>query len=93
MEEEPEAMEEEPEIHVDKAAEAERPLKEAGQGEAEGFELAEEALIEHASHGDSGPDPTYMAGLVEDGEGPVGEYGEADDIRVSERSDDDDDES
>jgi hypothetical protein len=32
--------------------EAERPLVEAGQGEAEGFELAEEELIEHASHGD-----------------------------------------
>src|SRR5438128_2739901 len=32
--------------------EAQRPLEEAGQGEAEGFELAERALIEHASHGD-----------------------------------------
>jgi hypothetical protein len=29
-----------------------RPLVEAGEGEAEGFELAEELLIEHASHGD-----------------------------------------
>ena len=83
-------MDEEPEIRVDKAAEAERPLKEAGQGEAEGFELAEEELIEHASHGDSGPDPTHMAGLAEEGEGPIGEFGEADDIRVSERTDADD---
>jgi hypothetical protein len=32
--------------------EAERPLAEAGQGEAEGFEQAEAQLIEHASHGD-----------------------------------------
>lgn len=32
--------------------EAERPLAEAGQGEAEGFEQAEQDLIEHASHGD-----------------------------------------
>lgn len=32
--------------------EAERPLAEAGQGQAEGFEQAEEQLIEHASHGD-----------------------------------------
>jgi|SRR5579884_4008972 len=32
--------------------EAERPLAEAGQGEAEGFEQAEQELIEHASHGD-----------------------------------------
>jgi hypothetical protein len=31
---------------------AERPLAEAGQGEAEGFEQAEQGLIEHASHGD-----------------------------------------
>ena len=32
--------------------EAHRPLEEAGQGESEGFELAERELIEHASHGD-----------------------------------------
>jgi hypothetical protein len=32
--------------------EADRPLAEAGQGEAEGFEEAERELIEHASHGD-----------------------------------------
>jgi hypothetical protein len=32
--------------------EAQRPLAEAGQGEAEGFEQAEQNLIEHASHGD-----------------------------------------
>ncbi len=33
-------------------SESERPLVEAGQGEAEGFEQAEQELIEHASHGD-----------------------------------------
>ncbi len=32
--------------------EAQRPLIEAGQGEAEGFEQAEQELVEHASHGD-----------------------------------------
>jgi hypothetical protein len=32
--------------------EALRPGLEAGEGESEGFELAEEELIEHASHGD-----------------------------------------
>ncbi len=32
--------------------EADRPLEEAGEGESEGFELAEEQLIDHASHGD-----------------------------------------
>jgi hypothetical protein len=31
---------------------AQRPVKEAGGGEAEGFEEAERALIDHASHGD-----------------------------------------
>ena len=29
------------------------PLAEAGQGESEGFELAEAELIEHTEHGDS----------------------------------------
>ncbi len=33
-------------------SEAQRPLSEAGQGESEGFELAEAELEEHASHGD-----------------------------------------
>jgi hypothetical protein len=32
---------------------AERPLIEAGEGESEGFELAELELEEHATHGDS----------------------------------------
>jgi hypothetical protein len=32
--------------------EAERPLAEAGGGQAQGFEQAEEQLIEHSSHGD-----------------------------------------
>jgi hypothetical protein len=31
---------------------AQRPVIEAGGGEAEGFEEAEDALIEHATHGD-----------------------------------------
>src|SRR5579884_1447726 len=31
---------------------AQRPLAEAGQGEAEGFEQAEQELVEHVSHGD-----------------------------------------
>jgi hypothetical protein len=28
------------------------PLDEAGEGESEGFELAEQELVDHASHGD-----------------------------------------
>jgi hypothetical protein len=31
---------------------AQQPLNEAGEGEAEGFEQAEQELVEHASHGD-----------------------------------------
>jgi hypothetical protein len=31
---------------------AEKPLVEAGEGESEGFELAEEELIDNAEHGD-----------------------------------------
>ncbi|HTA13710.1 MAG TPA: hypothetical protein VK781_02500 [Solirubrobacteraceae bacterium] len=34
---------------------SERPVKEAGGGEAEGFEESELALIEHSSHGDQRP--------------------------------------
>jgi hypothetical protein len=44
----------EPPMEDDPAADpAQRPLIEAGEGESEGFELAEAELIEHASHGDS----------------------------------------
>jgi hypothetical protein len=32
--------------------EAQRPLAEAGQGESEGFEQAEQELIDHATHAD-----------------------------------------
>jgi hypothetical protein len=63
------------------------PLEEAGEGEAEGFEQAEQELIEHASHGDQGPDPTHLAGRPE--ERSDAEYGEADHEESSERPDDD----
>lgn len=36
----------------ERRAQERAPLDEAGQGESEGFELAEKELIEHASHGD-----------------------------------------
>jgi hypothetical protein len=61
--------------------EAQRPLKEAGQGEAEGFELAEEDLIEHASHqeGEGIPRPDQFEGEPEEGDpGSSDTYGEAD---------------
>jgi hypothetical protein len=42
----------EPERGTGNAEEAQRPLTEAGQGEAEGFEQTEQELVEHATHGD-----------------------------------------
>lgn len=64
---------------------AERPRIEAGEGVAEGFELAEEALIESASHGGPGGDPLGDAFSVEEEEAPDGElFGEADHERSSE---------
>ncbi|MGN6215689.1 MAG: hypothetical protein ACTHN7_01855 [Solirubrobacterales bacterium] len=45
---------------------AERPLSEAGEGEAEGFELAEEQLEDIAAHGDQKRFPNREAGLPEE---------------------------
>ena len=58
--------------------EAHRPLEEAGEGEAEGFEMAESDLQEHATHGDPGVDPTTQAGRPE--EADRRDYGEADEV-------------
>ena len=65
-----------------------RPLIEAGEGEAEGFELAEEDLIEAAEHGDSVADPLGDAFTPEaDGFDNSDAYGEADDVPASGESD------
>jgi len=65
-------------VTSDEADESERALAEAGQGESEGFELAEQDLIENASHGaDAAPDPTHLAGEPE-ATVPQTEYAEAD---------------
>lgn len=65
--------------------EAERPLAEAGEGEAEGFEQSEEALIDAASHGDPAGNPLGDRFTPEDAasEG-LATYGEADHVDVSE---------
>jgi hypothetical protein len=55
---------------------AEQPLVEAGEGEAEGFELAEERLEDIASHGDQHRFPGRDAPEPEEGSGPA--YGEPD---------------
>jgi len=63
------------------------PVKEAGGGEAEGFEQAEEALIEHASHGDQQSTHAVLhdrAPAEEEAAGTVA-GGEADHERSSER--------
>jgi hypothetical protein len=63
-------------------SEADRPLSEAGEGEAEGFELAEGELEEHASHGDDHTPQRILedaASMDEDEErDDKDEYGEAD---------------
>lgn len=70
--------------------EAERPMVEGGEGESEGFELAEQDLIEAASHGSSRGNPFGDRFPAEDARSEhLAEYGEADHERASERVDDD----
>lgn len=55
------------------------PLIEAGQGEAEGFELAEQDLVRHATDSDGGPTTTILEDAdTRDEETPGSVYGEAD---------------
>jgi hypothetical protein len=69
---------------------ARRPVIEGGGGEAEGFDEAEAALVEHASHGDqqSAHAILHDSGRAED-EGATRADGEADHERSSEVPDDD----
>ena len=55
---------------------AERPLVESGEGEAEGFEVAEAELVENAEHGDEKSFPDRDAGRPEEPTDTV--YGEPD---------------
>jgi hypothetical protein len=66
-----------------------RPVVEGGGGEAEGFEQAEEALVEHASHGDqqSAHAVIHDAAPPEEA-GATADDGEADHEHSSEREDD-----
>ena len=67
---------------------AERPVREAGGGEAEGFEEAEEALRDHAEHGDLGHSPRLDAFPPEaESDRSGADYGDADEVSVSERED------
>jgi hypothetical protein len=53
-------------------------VDEAGGGESEGFELAEEELIEHASHGDEHTPTRIIRDAAPQEESDVSVYGEAD---------------
>ncbi|HZU61239.1 MAG TPA: hypothetical protein VE983_09750 [Solirubrobacteraceae bacterium] len=69
--------------------EAQRPLVEGGQGEAEGFEQAEQELIEHASHGDQHAARQAIEDAPAETDDVVAqEAGEADHERSSQRTED-----
>ena len=53
-------------------------VEEAGGGESEGFELTEQELIEHASHGDQQTPARIIFDAGPQEEPPGAEYGEAD---------------
>jgi hypothetical protein len=59
--------------------EARRAVEEAGGGESEGFEMAEQELIEHASHGDGHTPARIMRDAADEDEAGGPAYGEADD--------------
>jgi hypothetical protein len=64
--------------------ESERPLEEAGEGEAEGFELAEQDLEEAASHGENRYSPEGDE-FEEEAAGADAVYGEPDEVDPSDR--------
>ena len=69
--------------------EAERPLAEAGQGQAEGFEQAEEQLIERSSHGDQHAARRAAAdATTEEDDARAAQQGDPDYERSSEREED-----
>ncbi len=55
-----------------------RAVEEGGGGESEGFELAEEELVEHTSHGDEHAPGKIMRDAYAETEEDDQEYGEAD---------------
>ena len=65
--------------------EASRPLEEAGQGVAEGFEQSERELVEQASHGDDRWDPQTGEFPPEtESDRATAAYSEADELDVTE---------
>jgi hypothetical protein len=80
--EDPEHFESEPELAdlEGRRREAWRSVREAGGGEQDGFEMAEDELIEHASHGDEhNPAKIFQDATDDEAERPPEEtYGEPD---------------
>jgi hypothetical protein len=71
---------------MDRAArhrEERRAVEEAGGGVSEGFELAEQELIEHTSHGDQHTSARIMRDAGADEEPSESTYGEADSEHLS----------
>lgn len=65
------------------------PLYEAGEGEEDGWELAEAELIENASHGDGHAEPELDAFSPErEADRSTAVYGETDEIRSTETDED-----
>ena len=69
---------------------ARRAIVEAGAGEAEGFEQAEQELRENAEHGELGPRDPNRDAFTPEVESDIAdiEYAEADDARTADRPDD-----
>jgi hypothetical protein len=79
-----------PKDHEKSKREAERPLREAGAGEREGFEQAEERLIDEATHAEDGANP-LLDQMPPEPDGEIADkhvaYGEADDVETPDRPD------
>ncbi len=74
-----EVSSEPPPVDADERDPAEQPVREAGGGEAEGFEEAERELIEHASHGDEHAAGRVLQDAPDEVDDPRGaDAGEAD---------------
>jgi hypothetical protein len=58
-------------------------VDEAGGGESEGFELSEEELIEHASHGDEHAPVRIIYDAPSSEEDPSATYSEADEEQIA----------
>ena len=75
------------EERLERENEAERPLRESGEGESEGFEEAERELIHQAEDPELGRDPVLDAFKPEEDAGST--YSEADEVHSSEEPDSD----